>query len=200
MLVKSLHPDKWPAQVTAATFVFCFLFFYFLMIPCEFHIMQPNPTLPPHPSISVLIPSNYPKRKQEIKKKKIHCGSCSVSHTVCHTVCHTGVGFCPHSFICKCALQWVIGLVWDLWLLLHYQYWISSRISCCCPVSWRSCSFGSAGPGPLSGQQFIDGVDGGVGQLKALDLGLGGSWVGQPISSPSVSSTVLVRCGVWPHF
>ena len=29
-------------------------------------------------------------------------------------------------------------------------------------------------------QQFIDGVDGGVGQLKALDLGLCGSSIGQP--------------------
>ena len=29
-------------------------------------------------------------------------------------------------------------------------------------------------------QQFIDGVDVGVGQLKAPDLGLSVSWVGQP--------------------
>lgn len=31
-------------------------------------------------------------------------------------------------------------------------------------------------------QQLIDGVDVGVGQLRALDLGLGG--IGQPTSSP----------------
>ena len=33
-------------------------------------------------------------------------------------------------------------------------------------------------------QKLIDAVDVGMGQLKALDLGLGDSWVGQPASSP----------------
>lgn len=37
-------------------------------------------------------------------------------------------------------------------------------------------------------QQFIDGVDVGVGFLIALVLGLGDIWVGQPASSPSSSS------------
>jgi hypothetical protein len=40
-------------------------------------------------------------------------------------------------------------------------------------------------------QQFIDGVDVGVDQLKALDLGKGGSWLVQLI----ISSLVLVRGG-----
>jgi hypothetical protein len=36
----------------------------------------------------------------------------------------------------------------------------SSQLSCCCPVSWRACSFSSAGPAPSYHmlQQFIDGV------------------------------------------
>lgn len=42
-------------------------------------------------------------------------------------------------------------MIQSLWLWLHYQYWIltvdSSQISCC-PVSWRSYSFGSIGPLP----------------------------------------------------
>jgi hypothetical protein len=62
----------------------------------------------------------------------------------------------------------------------------SSQISCCCPMSLRSCSFGSSGPAPYMLQQCIDGVDVGVRRLKALDLGLGGSWVGQPASSPAL--------------
>jgi len=31
-------------------------------------------------------------------------------------------------------------------LSILYPHWGSSHTSCCCPVSWRSCSFGSAGP------------------------------------------------------
>lgn len=49
----------------------------------------------------------------------------------------------------------------------------SSQMSCCYPVLWRSCR-----TSPFYG------VDVGVGQVKALDLGLGGSWVGQPANSP----------------
>ena len=36
---------------------------------------------------------------------------------------------------------------------------VSSQISCCCPGSWRSCSFGSAGRPLQVLQQFIDEVD-----------------------------------------
>lgn len=51
--------------------------------------------------------------------------------------------------------------------------WDSSLISRRCPGSWRSCSFGSAGLALHVLQQLRDGVDVGVDQLKALDLG---SW------------------------
>jgi hypothetical protein len=50
----------------------------------------------------------------------------------------------------------------------------SSRISCCCPVSWRSSSFGSAGPAPSL--TLADGAS----QLVALGLDLGGRPAGQP--------------------
>jgi hypothetical protein len=39
------------------------------------------------------------------------------------TVSHS-VSLYPLIFTCKCSLQWVIGLVGDLWLLWHHQYWI----------------------------------------------------------------------------
>ena len=42
---------------------------------------------------------------------------------VYHNVSHSRP-FWPHIFICKCLLQWVIGLIQGFWLLLHNQYWI----------------------------------------------------------------------------
>lgn len=61
----------------------------------------------------------------------------------------------------------------------------SSQLSCFCPVSWSSCSFGSARQAPHVLQQFSNGGDVEVGQVKSLDLGLcGGSWAGQAACSP----------------
>lgn len=52
-------------------------------------------------------------------KKTSCCGSCSVS---------CSLPFCTNSFTCKGSLQWVIGLVPGLWLLLlHYQFLILAR-------------------------------------------------------------------------
>lgn len=31
--------------------------------------------------------------------------------------------FCPNSFSYKCPLQWIVGLVQGLWLLLHHHSW-----------------------------------------------------------------------------
>jgi hypothetical protein len=43
---------------------------------------------------------------------------CSVSHSI---------SFGPHNFTWQCSLQWVTGLVWVLWLLLHHQSWNFTR-------------------------------------------------------------------------
>ena len=100
-------------------------------------------------------------------------------------------------------------------LSIPQPHWDSSWVSCCYPVSWRSYSFGSVELALSSLQQFIDGVDVGVWQFKALDLSLRGVQASQPTSSPAtltnrVSSTwLLVRsrvcfaeccsqCGTWP--
>lgn len=57
-------------------------------------------------------------------------------------------------------------------------HWDSSWVSCC-PVSWKSCRFGSADLALHMLQQLVDEVDVGLGQ-PALVLGLGGHSVGQP--------------------
>jgi hypothetical protein len=60
----------------------------------------------------------------------------------------------------------------------HHQFWTLSRTPLCYPAV-ALCHES------LQLQQFIGGVDAGVGQLKALDLGLGGSGVEQHTSSPT---------------
>jgi hypothetical protein len=86
-----------------------------------------------------------------------------VEAVVCHGVSHSTSVY-PHIFSCKCSLQWVIALV----ALCHGD-----------PAALMNRT------SPFLVQQFTDEVDAGVGQLKALDLGLGGSWVSQPTSSPT---------------
>ena len=51
-------------------------------------------------------------------------------------------------------------------------------------MSWRSCSFGYVGWSPSALQQFINGVDVGVGQLKALGVG-----VAELVSLPALPHT-----------
>jgi hypothetical protein len=51
-------------------------------------------------------------------------------------------------------------------------------------LPWRSCSLDLQDRPLHKLQQFIDGMDVGVDQLKTLDLGLCSSWVGQLTSSP----------------
>lgn len=63
---------------------------------------------------------------------------------VCHTI-HQPL--CTNSFICKCSLRWIPGLVQSLWLLCTINTGsseVSSQISYW-PVSWSSWSFGFAG-------------------------------------------------------
>lgn len=54
---------------------------------------------------------------------------------------------------------------------------------CCYSVSWKSCSFGSAGPARSGAPAVQARVDVEVGQQKALDQSPGGSGVGQSSSS-----------------
>ena len=72
-----------------------------------------------------------------------------VEAVVCSTVFHS-ISFC------LCFLQMFIAMShWSSMRPLASAtpsilepHWDSSSLSCWCPVSWRSCSFGSVGPAP----------------------------------------------------
>ena len=93
---------------------------------------------------------------------------CPTVQSFVHTAVLANV-HCPQS----------IGLVQGLWLLLHCQYWILTRtplgflVVGLCHGDLKALGLQDQ---PLHVLQwFIDGVDVGLGQLKVLDLDLGGS-------------------------
>ena len=108
----------------------------------------------PCPSISTLRPSKLPKTKQQ----KTNNTKASPHGWVCHNVSYH-IPFCPNSFPCKCSLQWVIGLVWGLWLLLQHQYGILSDILLLlCIIEILQHWICRAGPFIHSFWKFISGV------------------------------------------
>jgi hypothetical protein len=102
---------------------------------------------------------------------------------VCSTVCN----FLSHIFTYKCSLQWVIGLVWGI-LTFAILSILDPRGS---PLGYSVvalCHRDSAAldlqDWPLSHAPAVRRWGScWVGQLKALDLDLGGSWVSQSASS-----------------
>lgn len=100
---------------------------------------------------------------------------------MCHSVCPSKPYY-PYMFICKALLQWLIRLVWGLWLQLHYQYQIPTRN----PLRQPVVALCHRNPTALRLfhvlQELIDEVDVGEVQFKAQDTSLGGSWVGQSAS------------------
>ena len=107
---------------------------------------------------------------------------------VCHSVSHR-IPFCPYILSCQCLLQMVQGL----WLCytVNTKSWPGLGYPVVAPCYGDSAALALQPPHVL--QQFTDEVDIGVGQLKALDLGLGGSWVGWSASSliPTLPRCVL---------
>lgn len=81
--------------------------------------------------------------------------------------------------------------------LIMGSLWSSSWISC--PVSWRSCSFGSVGLS-LSHTLTVHRRGGYWGcQPIAQVLGLGGCWVGQLVGSPTQSAVRSGGCSPAPR-
>jgi hypothetical protein len=71
-----------------------------------------------------------------------------VEAVVCHSVSHS-LSLCPHIFTCKYSFamgHWsgLRSLASVTWPILD-PHWDSSRLSCCCAVSWRSSSIVTAG-------------------------------------------------------
>jgi hypothetical protein len=152
---------------------------------CTLVFIFPSPIYP--------LPLHFPQINKYLKL--------TVEAIVCHSESHS-VSLCPHIVTCTCFLQWVIGLVWDLWASVKRLDLCQdcSKFSCCFPVSWCSCCFRIVELALSCIQLFIDDIDFGLYQLQALDLGLGVSWAHKPngflfICPTSVSSPALLWLG-----
>jgi hypothetical protein len=122
---------------------------------------------------------------QQREKKISHCGSWSVSHSKASY----SIPFCPHFFACKCLLQWLWSgkrFLASPTLLILGPHWDSSHICCCCPVSWRSCSFGSV---QSCASADVQGRCWGA-PIKGLDLGLKGIWADQAAGCPALPTRI----------
>lgn len=140
-----------------------------------------HPSSIPHPVPSYL--SSLATSSPKFNNNNIKSISWKLWWAAVHTPQHTLLSTLLYL---QCSLQWVISLFGGLWLLLHYLYWIFTGTSLGYPViglchrdpttlnmqNWSLHTF----------QPFIDGIIIGLGQLKALNLGMCGSWVGQSVS------------------
>lgn len=131
------------------------------------------------PFVSIPLPCNLPlekKHKGKTKKKQNKQNYLGVKAAVYHGVSQSKP-FCANSLTLQMSLVWsdASGFCYTINAGSSHD---SSHILLLL-VSWRSQSFGSAGRTPP-----YTPVDG-LGQLKAQDLGLSGSWGVQPTISPA---------------
>lgn len=145
--------------------------FFEPFILCEFHIMHSAPTHLPVPSYPPSILPTSPSKENERERERENL---VVEVSVCLSVYPLSKHLCLQMFISVSC--------WSgsrLWVLPHLSildpYLASSWLSCCCPMSWRSFSFGSVGLVPSCTSADHRRVDVRVGQLKALDSSLGNS-------------------------
>ena len=92
--------------------------------------------------------------------------------SVCPTVTFLSKHLCLQMFISMSCWS-VLRPLGSATLSILDPYLNSSWRSCCCPVLWRSWSLGSARLAPPWTPAAHRWVDVRVGQLKALDVGLG---------------------------
>jgi len=156
--------------------------------------MHPNPT---HLPLSLYLPSNLAmtppqntkiKNRNKTKSPKPNISACrgliySMSRCVSHYTLSSTHLYLP-TFIATSHWYDLRPLA-SATLSVLGPHRDSSQMCCCCPESWRPCSFGSAGQAPSLAPAVHRWVDVAMGQHRALDLGLGSSWVGQPASSPA---------------
>jgi hypothetical protein len=121
--------------------------------------MHPNPTHLPLPRMSFTFATS-PTEKKHLLVESIVCHSVSHSRPASHTSLLANVP-CNESLVC---------LSQGLWLLLHHQYWNLTGT----PLGYPVVTLCHGDPAALDLQGwslyplFKDGLDVGVGQLKAL--------------------------------
>lgn len=126
-------------STTQCIFLSNLFFFNFLLVLCELHILHTYSS--PHSFVSTLCPCNTPQIKQIFKQ------SLFVEAVVCHSEPRT-ISFSSLIFTANViAMNHCSDSRLLAWATLSVQnpQWDSSWICCCCPVSWRPCSFGSTG-------------------------------------------------------
>ena len=140
------------------------LFSFFLLVLDSFmSFTSCNPTPLISPSLHIHpLPSRSPLQKKIKKKKRRklktinktkHRKHLSVEAIARHRVSYS-LPFCPHIFFLQ---KFIAVSPWsDLRSLASRldPHLDCSQLSCCCPVSWRSCNFGSAGPALLHTPPF----------------------------------------------
>lgn len=153
--------------------------------------MHTHPTHLPVPSYPPSTIATSPIKEKKKISWKDYPGNCRVSQRVTvHPLVQTASLANVHynkSLVCFKASGF------------HYSITRTPLLPCGCPMSWRSCTFGSAGLAASSTPALHTGEDVQVSQLKALDLGLGGSWwASQPAHSPTPTppGQALQHCSV----
>lgn len=133
------------------------------------------------PSLHIYPPSLQPSHK---RKQKLKIETVLMCKVLCVTVCHRIYPLPKHLYLQRfIAVNHWSGsrpLVSTIAPILNPP-WDYSWISCC-RVSWRSAALALQDQPLHKIQQFIDRVNVWLGQLKALNLSLGGS---QVVSTPA---------------
>lgn len=151
-----------------------------LLILSEFHIIHPSPDHLHIPLIPTLclwtLPNKTLTNKQTTTKHRKHF---ILKAEVCHCVPQYTPVYThpssPESFIATHHWSGLISLasVTPSTLDRHLD---SSWLSCCYPVSWRCCSFGTEELVLSCTPQLWDDIGLGMDQFRALYLGLRFSW------------------------
>jgi hypothetical protein len=137
----------------------------------------PSPRLLATPSLTKIKSTQNKAQKKNLITKAV----------LCHSVCPS-IPLCLHIFTCKCSLVcFMVSGFCDTNIGSSLRLLVIPLLSC--NVEILQVWICVTGP-------FIDDVDLGVGQLRALDLGLGDSWADQhasfPLSTPP--DLVLQHC------
>lgn len=156
----------------------CYMGFFQHFIDC-FTSYNPAPLISLSLHIHPLFLQPSQKKMKNKQNTTEHRKYLIMEAIVYHSVFHN-IPLSPNTFIWKCSLQWVNGLVQDLWLLLHHQYWFFTGT----PPGYHVVALYYGDPAVLDQQgqafhefqEFTDDVDFAVGQLEVLGLGLGGNW------------------------